>query len=102
MKRIPLRWLFAGLLGIGAALGGCHSNQQPAAKYRIAVIPKGTTHIFWRSIHAGAVQDARGRGDTDILWDGPSKEDQRAEQQQIVERFTSEGVNAIVLAPCDR
>ena len=24
--------------------------------YTIAVIPKGTTHEFWKSIHAGAVK----------------------------------------------
>jgi ribose transport system substrate-binding protein len=83
-----------GLAGCGAA--------RPAAKYRIAVIPKGTTHDFWKSIHAGAEQAARERGDIRILWEGAAKEDQRHEQQQIVERFTSDGVSAVVLAPCDR
>ena len=28
------------------------------AKYRIAVVPKGTTHEFWKSVHAGAAQAA--------------------------------------------
>ncbi len=66
------------------------------------MVPKGTSHDFWKSIHAGALQAARERGDTQILWDGPPKESMRYEQQQIIERFTSEGVSAIVLAPCDR
>jgi ribose transport system substrate-binding protein len=83
------------------ALAGC-SGTKPAYKYRIAVIPKGTSHDFWKYIHAGAVQGARERGDTEVIWEGPAKEDQRHEQQQIVERRTSEGVSAIVLAPCDR
>jgi ribose transport system substrate-binding protein len=82
-------------------LGGCTSDHKEA-KYRIAVIPKGTTHDFWKSIHAGAVQAARDRGDVRAIWEGPAKEDQRAEQQQIVERFANRGVSAIVLAPCDR
>jgi ABC-type sugar transport system substrate-binding protein len=77
-------------------------NEVKNARWRIAVIPKGTTHDFWKSIHAGALKAARERGHTEILWEGPAKEDQRHEQQQIVERFTSEGVSAIVLAPCDR
>jgi ribose transport system substrate-binding protein len=84
------------------ALVGCNSAPQSRAKYRVAVIPKGTAHDFWKSIHAGAAAAAHDRGDTQIFWDGPAKEDLRHEQQQIVERFTSEHVGAIVLAPCDR
>ena len=30
-----------------------------ADAYKIAVIPKGTTHEFWKSIHAGAVKAER-------------------------------------------
>jgi ABC-type sugar transport system substrate-binding protein len=78
------------------------SSEVKNARWRVAVIPKGTTHDFWKSIHAGAIKAAREHGNTEILWEGPAKEDQRHEQQQIVERFTSEGVSAIVLAPCDR
>jgi ribose transport system substrate-binding protein len=83
------------------AASGC-SASKPNAKYRIAVIPKGTTHVFWQSIHAGAVHAQQERGNVEIVWDGPAKEDQRHEQQQIVERMTTEGVDAIILAPCDR
>ena len=103
MKHLSQLLLFA--IGL-TVLSGCGSNsERPAgvkAKYRIAVIPKGLTHDFWRSIHAGAESAARERGDTEILWDGPAKEDERSKQQQIVERFTSERVDAIILAPCDR
>jgi ribose transport system substrate-binding protein len=82
-------------------MSGC-SSAKPQYKYRIAVIPKGTSHDFWKSIHAGALQAKRERSGTDIIWEGPPKESMRYEQQQIIERFTSEGVSAIVLAPCDR
>lgn len=95
-----LFWV-VGAMAAGLLLGGCSTAKQDA-KYRIAVIPKGTSHDFWRSIHAGANEAARERGGIQILWEGPAKEDQRHEQQQIVERFASEGVSAIVLAPCDR
>ena len=83
------------------AMSGCRAAKQ-GYQYRIAVIPKGTSHEFWKSIHAGAIRAARERGNTQILWDGPAKESMRHEQQQIVERFTSEGVSALILAPSDR
>jgi ribose transport system substrate-binding protein len=71
----------------------------------IAVIPKGTTHEFWKSIHAGAVQAAQelsASGDSvKIIWKGPLREDDREQQVQVVEGFTSQGVSGIVLAPLD-
>lgn len=74
--------------------------QEKAAKPQIAVIPKGTTHIFWKSIHAGARKAAE-ELDVDINWQGPQKEDDRQLQIQVVQTFTSRGVNAMVLAPLD-
>jgi ribose transport system substrate-binding protein len=71
----------------------------------IAVVPKGTTHEFWRAIHAGAVQAAQelsASGDSvKIIWKGPLREDDREQQVQVVEGFTSQGVSGIVLAPLD-
>jgi len=71
----------------------------------LAVIPKGTTHEFWRSIHAGAEQAAQeltAAGDTvRIIWKGPLREDDREQQVQVVEGFASQGVSGIVLAPLD-
>jgi ribose transport system substrate-binding protein len=69
------------------------------------VIPKGTTHEFWKTIHAGAMQAAQElttAGDTvRIIWKGPLREDDREQQVQVVEGFTSQGVSGIVLAPLD-
>jgi ribose transport system substrate-binding protein len=67
---------------------------------RIAVIPKGTTHEFWKSIHAGAVRAAAELG-VEVIWKGPQKEDDRAQQITVVEDFISRGVDGIVLAPLD-
>src|SRR6267378_8146157 len=89
------------LVAASLLMSGC-SAAKPQYKYRIAVIPKGTSHDFWKSIHAGAVQAARQRGNTQVLWEGPATEDQVHVQQQIVEQFTSQGVSALILAPCDR
>jgi ribose transport system substrate-binding protein len=66
----------------------------------IAVIPKGVTHEFWKSIHAGAIKASEELG-VDILWKGPQKEDDRAQQITVVEDVISKGVDGIVLAPLD-
>ncbi len=73
--------------------------------YTIAVIPKGTTHEFWRSVHAGAVKaqrelEAKGLK-IDLIWKGPLREDDRDQQIQVVENFMTRHVSGIVLAPLD-
>lgn len=76
------------------------SDGTSAETLQIAVIPKGTTHEFWKSIHAGAVAGAQEAG-VEIIWQGPQKEDDRQMQIQVVQNFVSRGVDAIVLAPLD-
>jgi len=71
--------------------GAGDPNSGKAKTYRIAVIPKGTTHIFWKSIHAGAIkaqQELKAAGiDVEIIWKGPLKEDDRESQIRVVEDF---------------
>jgi ribose transport system substrate-binding protein len=66
----------------------------------IAVIPKGTSHTFWKAIHAGAVKASR-ELEVEIIWKGPAREDDRDAQIAEVENFVSRGVSGIVLAPTD-
>ncbi|MDH5673588.1 MAG: substrate-binding domain-containing protein [Myxococcales bacterium] len=74
--------------------------EAPEKKRRIAVIPKGTTHEFWKSVHAGANKAGAELG-VEIIWKGPVREDDRDEQIKVVEGFIAGGVDAIVLAPLD-
>jgi ribose transport system substrate-binding protein len=101
--RVALRWLVIG--AIAALPLGCGKGASSEKKLQIAVIPKGTTHEFWKSIHAGAVKaerELKGQGlDVTIIWKGPIREDDREQQIQVVEGFLSQGVNGIVLAPLD-
>jgi ribose transport system substrate-binding protein len=103
------KWFVA--LAVAAALGaGCGSREgsggkaegpeSKAAKYPVAVIPKGTTHEFWKSVHAGAVKASRETG-AEVIWKGPLKEDDREAQIAVVENFVTRGVSGIVLAPLD-
>jgi ribose transport system substrate-binding protein len=75
-------------------------------KYKIAVVPMGTTHEYWKSLHAGSVKAARelsGNGmAVDLIWKGPLREDDREQQVQVVEGFISQAVSGIVLAPLDK
>jgi ribose transport system substrate-binding protein len=66
----------------------------------IAVIPKSTTHVFWRAVEAGAREGAKEAG-AEMIWNGSLKEDDPAQQIQIFEQFVAEGVSGIVLAPID-
>src|SRR5262249_40003061 len=80
-------------------VSGCRAARSNAPDvFTIAVIPKGTSHVFWQSIHAGAEKAAREIGAT-IIWRGPLREDDRASQVSEVEGFVSRGVSGIVLAP---
>lgn len=76
------------------------SSLAHAAGEKIAVIPKGTTHSHWKSVEAGAREAAKELG-VEVIWKGPLKEDDRAQQIALVQQFVSSGVNAIVLAPLD-
>lgn len=69
--------------------------------YRIAVIPKGTTHEFWKSVHYGAARAAREAGNVQLIWKGPLQENDRAGQINLVENFIVDQVNGICLAPLD-
>lgn len=78
------------------------SGSSGGKKLRIAVIPKGTTHVFWKSVHAGAEKAAKELGDVEILWKGPHLENDRDEQIKVVQDFTTNKVDAICLAPLDK
>jgi ribose transport system substrate-binding protein len=92
------------------ALAGCGGGDEPAKssaesggkkKYRIAVIPKGTTHEFWKSVHAGAENAARELGNVEVIWKGPLQEDDRDGQISVVQDFITRKVDGICLAPLD-
>ena len=81
-------------------VGGCGKQSAKSSRISIAVIPKGTMHEFWKTVHAGAVKASR-ELDVDVIWKGPIKEDDRDAQIAVVEDFISRGVSGIVLAPLD-
>ncbi|RYZ10217.1 MAG: sugar ABC transporter substrate-binding protein [Myxococcales bacterium] len=88
-------------LGVLCALPwACKKSETGGApsKLRIAVVPKGTTHEFWKAVHAGAAKAAQELS-VDIIWKGPLKEDDLKSQVDLVQSFTAQGVSGMVLAP---
>ena len=96
-----MKSLFAVLLAAALA-----SSAYAADSYQLAVIPKGTTHEYWKSVQAGTVKAQRelaAAGITvNLIWKGPLKEDDREQQIQVVENFIGRRVDAIVISPLDR
>lgn len=103
--------IFAALL-VGCSNSGSTANAddtmtpgKPQAsdgkKYKIAFIPKGATHEFWKSMQGGA-DEASAANNVELLWKAPLKEDDKAEQIKVVENFTQQKVDGIVLAPLDQ
>ena len=89
-----------GMLASQSWVGAQEKAETKAAELTIAVIPKGTTHEFWKSIHAGAVKAER-ELNVKTIWKGPLKEDDREAQIRVVENFINTKVSGIVLAPLD-
>ena len=80
-----------------AGFVGCAKNR----KRQIAVIPKGSAHWFWQSVHAGAVKCARERN-AEVIWNGPATEVDYTAQLQIIDAMINRRVDAIALAPIDK
>ncbi len=102
MRPCPIFFL-AALLGL-AACGKRHvapkTDGTPPARPKIGVIPKGTSHAFWKAVEAGA-REAGDDFEVDIHWDGPGTESGIARQRAILEGMVHLGVAAIAIAPLD-
>src|SRR2546427_1576210 len=101
-KIISILIMFVAIVALSCNRSGSKSGKK---KLTIAVIPKGTSHEFWKSIHAGAIKASKELSSTgnevEVIWKGPLREDDREQQIQVVEGFTAQGVDGIVLAPLD-
>ena len=94
-----MRKVLCALIVAAALAAACRGSQEDG-RLTIAVIPKGTTHVFWQMIHAGAERAAQ-ELNVSVIWRGPLREDDRASQISEVEGFVTRGVSGIALAPLD-
>ena len=104
MKRLGcMGMLLATFLPVSACGSGGPeiSGVGGVEQFRIAVVPKGTTHDFWKAIHVGALRAEKEFG-VEVIFRGPEREDNRDQQISLVQNLISSGVDAIVLAPVDQ
>lgn len=86
------------ILAAAALLTGCEKSGEPG-ELKIAVIPKGSTHIFWKSVEAGANQAAE-ELKVKVTFIAPQREDDRSQQIDLVKNQSLQN-DAILLAPLD-
>jgi len=92
-----MRLRIAVVLVAGLAFSSC----QQSKKKVIAVVPKGTSHIFWQTVQAGSI--AAGRElDVDIVWNGPSQETEYSRQIQNCRFHDRPPVDGLAVAANDR
>jgi ribose transport system substrate-binding protein len=99
MARRLLLMMLASILTVGA-VGAAGCGGKSRTTMTIAVVPKGTTHEFWKSVHAGAIKAGREFG-VEILWQGPLREDDREDQIKVVDTLVNRGIDGLLLAPLD-
>jgi ribose transport system substrate-binding protein len=87
-------------LFLSISLVVCQQKNTSEKKKTIVVIPKATSHVFWQSVHAGAIKAAR-ELDVNLIWIGPEREDDRQQQIALVDNQVMNRVDGIVLAPLD-
>lgn len=88
---------FLGSTSAAAGLAACAGESGLPV---VGVVPKGTNHTFWQSVHAGAIKAGEEFG-LEILWNAPQLEIDSARQISIVENLITRQVDGIVLAPVD-
>jgi ribose transport system substrate-binding protein len=105
---LPVSLLLASYLALLGLLGACDDGGSAAgggaegrARWRIAVVPKGTSHEFWKAVEIGARKADAEFADVEIVWKGPSGEGKTEQQQQVVENFLADGYDGLCLAPLD-
>src|SRR5438309_7815474 len=74
---------------------------RPGEQRVIGVVPKGASHIFWQTVHAGAIK-AAGEIGCKVDWNAPPLEIDASRQIEIVDSMINRHVDGIVLAPVDK
>ena len=94
----------ASLVALSAS-SGCFrlAGWQGDTRRKIAVVPKGNSHLFWRAVAAGVeARKIQEHAPIDVRFLGPDPEDSAEAQSNLLYRFAAQGVAAICIAPCDQ
>jgi ribose transport system substrate-binding protein len=91
--RIRIAIALAGLM-----LAGCRQEQP---RKIVGVVPKGANHIFWQTVHAGAIKAAR-EYNLEVEWNAPTIEIDASRQIAILDAMINRRLAGIAVAPVDR
>jgi ribose transport system substrate-binding protein len=95
-----MRFVAAAPVLLCASLLAVSCNR--STEKRVVFIPKGRAHVFWQSVHAGAIAAMRENPGYTIIWNGPASETDFEGQIQIVDASINQHAEAICLAPIDK
>lgn len=90
---------FSSILFVIALTTACGESRASNAPHRIAVIPKGSCHAFWRAVHCGAARADQEFDDIEVVWKAPLGENDMAQQVALLESFVAEDYDGVCLAP---
>lgn len=110
--RAPLALILASVVAVVGvacekkpAAGGASAVPPGDRPVRIALVPKGTAHDYWKSVHAGGIKAEKElstpTSKVELTFRGPEREDDRDQQISLVQNLVSAKYDAIVLAPLD-
>lgn len=85
------------LIGLALLVAACRRTETRV----VGVVPKGANHIFWQTVHAGAIKASR-EFHFEIEWNAPTLEVDSSRQIEIVDSMINRRLAGIVLAPVDR
>jgi ribose transport system substrate-binding protein len=86
---------------LAACLLACAAGCQREKKRVIGVLAQGRAHMFWQSVHAGAIAASREAG-VEIFWNAPASETDYAGQLQIMDTMINRRLDAIAVSPIDK
>ena len=95
MNRIMSR--LCGSMVLVCVLCSCNRETRPV----VGVVPKGASHAFWQTVHAGALKAGDEYG-LQVEWNAPALEIDASRQIAIVDSMVNRRLGGIALAPVDR
>jgi len=102
MRPLPAILATSLLLALAACggddQGGSGGNGADVKK--LAIIPKGNTHVFWNMVKAGAEQADAELDGIEIVFKGPADENNLTQQKELMDRYRNQ-VDGIGVAPVD-
>jgi len=97
--RFPLSSFTGITLAAVLLLAGC--NRAESQKPVVGVVPKGANHVFWQTVHAGAIKASIEYG-LQLEWNAPAMEADSSRQIAIVDSMVKRKLAGIAVAPVDR